>query len=135
MIPTLPMTMWVKIAAATAVVAGVLWLGYEFDRRGERIDELKAQRDTYKAAVSTYKTAVDDWGKAEKRRREIAEKEIRARREIAAAATAEIRLSQAAALAADKRAAQWRDRFNNRPQGCAAALAALDTACPSLRGF
>lgn len=134
-IPNLSVTGWLKIAGAVAIVAGVLWLGFEFNRRGERIETLKVERDTYKGAVATYQTANADWAKADKLRRDIAEKDAKARRETAAAAAAEVGKSKAAAAAAEKRAAKWRDQFNNRPQGCAAALAALDTACPSLRGF
>ena len=134
-IPSLSVTGWLKVGAAVAIVAGVLWLGFEFNRRGERIETLKVERDTYKTAVGTYQTANANWAKADELRRKAAEADKKARDAAAAQAREQVASSKAAAAAAEKRAAKWRDQFNNRPQGCAAALAALDTACPSLRGF
>ena len=134
-IPSLSVTGWLKVGAAVAVVVAVLWLGFEFNRRGERIETLKAQRDTYTTAVGTYQTANANWAKADELRRKAAEDDKAARAAIADKAREQVASSKAAAAAAEMRAAKWRDQFNNRPQGCAAALAALDTACPSLRGF
>lgn len=134
-IPSLSVGAWIKLGAAVAVAGAVLWLGIEFDRRGDRIDELKAAVDSYEDAVGRFKSANADWAKADQLRRETAEADRKARETAAAQAREQVASSKAAAAAAEKRAAKWRDQFNNRPQGCAAALAALDTACPSLRGF
>jgi hypothetical protein len=38
-------------------------------------------------------------------------------------------------IQAEKRESLARDRWNNRPVGCRAALEALDSACPDLRGY
>ena len=38
-------------------------------------------------------------------------------------------------IRAEAEAQTWRKRWDARPQGCSAALAALDTACPALDGY
>lgn len=38
-------------------------------------------------------------------------------------------------IQAEAEAQTWRKRWDARPQGCSAALASLDTACPALDGY
>jgi hypothetical protein len=36
---------------------------------------------------------------------------------------------------AEQRARLWQQRYDGRPAGCTAAIAALDAACPTLKGY
>lgn len=122
------------IAALGIVLALVLW---SFDRSA-----LSAQRDAarsdaalakqraevHKAAAASWETAVDQlrvdldqcttaWAQAKE--------------------TADRQLEQAVAaqVAAERQAAEWKARWTSRPQGCSAALSALDSACQALEGY
>lgn len=134
-IPSLPVTSWLKLGAAAAVAVAVLWVGYEFNRRGERIATLERDAATYRAAVQTFTSANEAWARADALRRAAMQRDREQRQQVQAQAQAAAAAARASAIEADNRARLWRDKFNTRPQGCAAALAALDSACPSLRGF
>lgn len=130
-----PYTVWIKPVLAVVIALAIMWAVVEFRRRGERITELEGVRDTYKQAVQTFDTANKQWAHLEDDRKAAAERDAAERKRIADIAAAETARAAKDTAAAEKRAEDWRDRYREKPANCAAALAALDAACPTLRGF
>lgn len=129
-----------KIKVICAVLAfGFMVAGLSAYEKEQRIQDLSAQvvkvREDWKADAARLQSDVDQ---RDARLAEVAET-LRAEAQKLDALKAE----SAAALnglagkieAAEKDATTWRERYQQRPDSCKAALELLDSACPDLKGY
>jgi len=129
-----------KIKVICAVLAfGFMVAGLSAYEKEQRIQELSAQvvkvREDWKADAARLQSDVDQ---RDARLAEVAET-LRAEAQKLDVMKAE----SAAALnglagkieAAEKDATTWRERYQQRPDTCKAALELLDSACPDLKGY
>ncbi|MFX1725349.1 hypothetical protein [Stenotrophomonas sp. AS1] len=129
-----------KIKVICAVLAfGFMVAGLSAYEKEQRIQDLSAQvvkvREDWKADAARLQSDVDQ---RDARLAEVAET-LRAEAQKLEVMKAE----SAAALnglagkieAAEKAATTWRERYQQRPDTCKAALELLDSACPALKGY
>ncbi|WWW35599.1 hypothetical protein V8017_00165 [Stenotrophomonas rhizophila] len=129
-----------KIKVVCAILAfGFMVAGLSAYEKEQRIQDLSAQvvkvRADWKADTARLQSDVEE---RDARLAEVAET-LRAEAQKLEALKAE----SAAALnglagrieAAEKDATTWRERYQQRPDSCKAALELLDSACPALRGY
>ncbi|MFF2048855.1 hypothetical protein ACFVUR_13490 [Stenotrophomonas bentonitica] len=129
-----------KIKVICAVLAfGFMVAGLSAYEKEQRIQDLSAQvvkvREDWKADAARLQSDVDQ---RDARLAEVAET-LRAEAQKLEVMKAE----SAAALkglarkieAAEKDATTWRERYQQRPDTCKAALELLDSACPALKGY
>ena len=129
-----------KIKVVCAVLAfGFMVAGLSAYEKEQRIQDLSAQvvkvRADWKADTARLQSDVEE---RDARLADVAET-LRAEAQKLEALKAE----SAAALnglagkieAAEKDATTWRERYQQRPDSCKAALELLDSACPALKGY
>lgn len=129
-----------KIKVVCAVLAfGFMVAGLSAYEKEQRIQDLSAQvvrvRADWKADTARLQSDVEE---RDARLAEVAET-LRAEAQKLEVLKAE----SAAALnglagkieAAEKDATTWRERYQQRPDSCKAALELLDSACPALKGY
>lgn len=129
-----------KIKVVCAVLAfGFMVAGLSAYEKEQRIQDLSAQvvkvRADWKADTARLQSDVEQ---RDARLAEVAET-LRAEAQKLEVLKAE----SAAALnglagkieAAEKDATTWRERYQQRPDSCKAALELLDSACPALKGY
>lgn len=129
-----------KIKVVCAVLAfGFMVAGLSAYEKEQRIQDLSAQvvkvRADWKADTARLQSDVEQ---RDARLAEIAET-LRAEAHKLEA----LKADSAAALnglagkieAAEKDATTWRERYQQRPDSCKAALELLDSACPALKGY
>jgi len=129
-----------KIKVVCAVLAfGFMVAGLSAYEKEQRIQDLSAQvvkvRSDWKADTDRLQSDVEQ---RDARLAEVAET-LRAEAQKLQVLKAE----SAAALnglagkieAAEKDATTWRERYQQRPDSCKAALELLDSACPALKGY
>ncbi|MEN1995325.1 hypothetical protein [Stenotrophomonas bentonitica] len=129
-----------KIKVICAVLAfGFMVAGLSAYEKEQRIQDLSAQvvkvREDWKADAARLQSDVDQ---RDARLAEVAET-LRAEAQKLEVMKAE----SAAALnglagkieAAENDATTWRERYQQRPDTCKAALELLDSACPALKGY
>jgi len=129
-----------KIKVICAVLAfGFMVAGLSAYEKEQRIQDLSAQvvkvREDWKADAARLQSDVDQ---RDARLAEVAET-LR----VEAQKLEVLKAESAAALnglagrieAAEKDATTWRERYQQRPDSCKAALELLDSACPALKGY
>lgn len=122
----------VALAAVAAVLAVVLgaaaWVSWQNGR-------LKDELDHAHARVAVHQQALLDWQKDSQQARDELAVCLAQWADAEQDAAAQLQASEAALAAAKEDAARWRQRWDARPTGCRAALAALDSACPDLSTY
>ncbi len=129
-----------KIKVVCAVLAfGFMVAGLSAYEKEQRIQDLSAQvvkvRADWKADTARLQSDVEE---RDARLAEVADT-LRAE----ALKLEALKAESAAALnglagkieAAEKDATTWRERYQQRPDSCKAALELLDSACPALKGY
>ncbi|MEN5041101.1 hypothetical protein ABE424_12990 [Stenotrophomonas sp. TWI1149] len=129
-----------KIKVVCAVLAfGFMVAGLSAYEKEQRIQDLSAQvvkvRADWKADTARLQSDVEE------RDTRLAEVAVTLRAE--AQKLEAMKAESAAALnglavkieAAEKDATTWRERYQQRPDSCKAALELLDSACPALKGY
>lgn len=129
-----------KIKAVCAVLAfGFMVAGLSAYEKEQRIQDLSAQvvkvRADWKADTARLQSDVEE--------RDTRLAEVAATLRAEAQKLEAMKAESAAALnglavkieAAEKDATTWRERYQQRPDSCKAALELLDSACPALKGY
>lgn len=129
-----------KIKVVCAVLAfGFMVAGLSAYEKEQRIQDLSAQvvkvRADWKADTARLQSDVEQ---RDAQLAEVAETLRAEARKLEA-----LKAESAAALnglagkieAAEKDATTWRERYQQRPDSCKAALELLDSACPALKGY
>jgi len=129
-----------KIKVICAVLAfGFMVAGLSAYEKEQRIQDLSAQvvkvREDWKADAARLQSDVDQ---RDARLAEVAETlRVEAQKLEALKAESAAALNGLAGKieAAEKDATTWRERYQQRPDTCKAALELLDSACPDLKGY
>lgn len=129
------LTLEIRLILAGLLLAAAGWFAWDWHHRGVRIDALELQHQADVAALKPLREANAAFHQADLDRRARDQADLEARNRQAAASQAALSQAQTQAADAQAQAALWQSRYAARPATCSAALAALDTACPSLKDY
>lgn len=128
-------TLEVRLILAGILLAAAGFFAWSYQHRGAEIDRLKVQHDLDQAALAPLRSANAAYAQREDARRAQDYIDAKERDRQAKAGTAALAAAQTQAAAASDQARLWESRYAQRPATCSAALAALTTACPSLKDY
>lgn len=128
-------TLEVRLILAGILLAVVGWFAWDWHHRGARIDALEAQHALDQAALAPLRQANADFKRREDERAAQDYIDRKQRERQAQEAAAALAAAQTQAATAQGQARLWEARYTARPATCSAALAALNSACPTLKDY